>query len=138
MTVSVAEDWIAIRELTARYNRALDDSRADDWVDTFLESGGLYVAGTDDRWVGKTALMTFVSSKPWGSMHLTVDPEIQVDGDIARQVCSLIMVRRSPNRTAPVLMTTGRYDDVLSRTLQGWRFDKRVVFLDASITSPGN
>lgn len=135
MMASSVEDWIAIRELTARYNRALDDGRADDWVDTFLDSGGLYVAGTDDCWVGKRELVTFATSKPWGSMHLTVDAEINVDGDVAGQVCSLVMVRRSPDRTAPMLMTTGRYDDVLRRTPEGWRFDRRVVSLDASITS---
>lgn len=137
MTGSRTEDWIAVRELTARYNRALDDGRPEDWADTFLESGGLYLAATDRGWVGRSELMAFASSKPWGSMHVTSDADVDIDGDTAQQVCSLVMFRRSPERTAPTLIATGRYNDLLRRTPQGWRFESRVVWLDADISTPG-
>jgi 3-phenylpropionate/cinnamic acid dioxygenase small subunit len=42
-----AADHIAIRELTARYNRAVDDCRYDEWADCFTEDGIFEVVGVD-------------------------------------------------------------------------------------------
>lgn len=126
-------DWQAVRELTATYNRCFDNADATEWAGTFLQSGRLEVAGEGVTYTGHTELAQFCRSRGWGILHMTLDPEVTVDGDRAEQRCNLLMFRRYPTREQPTLMATGRYTDNLVRTPDGWRFGLRVVQLDTRL-----
>ncbi|MGW0042291.1 nuclear transport factor 2 family protein [Rhodococcus sp. NPDC003348] len=128
-------DWQAIRELTATYNRCFDKSDAAGWAGTFLASGRLEVAGEGVTYTGHDELGGFCRSRGWGILHMTLDPEVTVDGDRAEQRCNLVMFRRYEDQARPTLMATGRYTDSLVRTPDGWRFDLRVVELDTRLGS---
>lgn len=132
-------DWLAIRELTAVYNRCFDEADADGWARTFTETGRLEVAGADAPLTGPEQLSEFCRDRGWGYLHTTSDPRIAVEGDSARQECNLIMLRRFEDRSRPVLLATGRYTDTLLRTPMGWRFAERRIELDSRLdgTRPG-
>ncbi|MGW5106160.1 nuclear transport factor 2 family protein [Nocardia sp. NPDC004123] len=132
-TDSEFADWQAIRELTATYNRCFDRSDAEAWAATFVETGRLEVAGQEVAYTGHQALGEFCRSRGWGILHMTLDPEVTIDGDRAEQRCNLLMFRRYENKQPPTLMATGRYADSLVRTPHGWRFDSRVVQLDTRL-----
>jgi hypothetical protein len=126
-------DWQAIRELTATYNRCFDKSDAAGWAGTFLESGRLEVIGQGVTYTGRDQLSEFCRSRGWGILHMTLDPEVTVDGDRADQRCNLLMFRRYESQERPTLLATGRYSDRLVRTSDGWRFAVRQVQLDARL-----
>ncbi|KOS55413.1 nuclear transport factor 2 family protein [Rhodococcus rhodochrous] len=123
-------DWQEIRTLTATYNRCFDRSDAPGWASTFIPSGRLEVAGEGVAYAGHDELRNFCSSRGWGILHMTLDPEVTVDGDRGEQRCNLVMFQRYENRERPTLLATGRYTDTLIRTPHGWRFECRVVELD--------
>jgi ketosteroid isomerase-like protein len=122
-------DYIAIRELTARYNRAFDDGRIDEVVKTFRDDG---VFETQDfgSHEGHDAIRTQFEALGYGWVHTTVDPIITFDGDTAIQECVLLLGKREQDRSAYRWVTTGRYRDTLTRTREGWRFLHRYSSLD--------
>lgn len=126
-------DWQAIRELTATYNRCFDNSDGVGWAETFLTSGRLEVLGEGVAYRGHAELADFCRSRGWGILHMTLDPELTVEGDRAEQRCSLLMFRRYEGRERPTLLATGRYSDTLVRTSEGWRFALRAVQLDTRL-----
>jgi hypothetical protein len=128
-------DWQAIRELTATYNRCFDESDVEGWAATFVESGRLEVAGEGVTYTGREALGDFCRSTGWGILHMTLDPEVKVDGDRAEQRCNLLMLRRYESQEPPSVIATGRYTDSLVRTSEGWRFELRVVELDTRLSA---
>ena len=122
-------DWIAIRELTARVGRAFDDGRAVDWAGCFTDDAVFEVVGRL-RLEGASALREFAAAAPYGSVHITTDHVIEIDGDRALQTCTLISARRSEDRGPVAFGGTGRYTDELVRTPAGWRFAHRSCTLD--------
>lgn len=123
-------DRIEIRELTARYNHAADAGDAEGFAATFTADGSLVMAG-EMICSGEAELLAF-ASKPRGTVHATTDPVLTVAGDAATQVCTLLLYRRARDGTSVQLQNTGRYEDELVRTEDGWRFHRRSVLLDAS------
>ena len=119
-------DRIAIRELTASYNRLFDAGDADRWVETFVPHGEL-VAG-DDTYAGHEELAGFCAERGGQFHHLTTDPEIDAMGDRAAQRCSLLLYSTVDDDVA--LVGIGRYLDELVRTPTGWRFLRRTVHLN--------
>ena len=122
-------DKVAIRELTATYNRGVDEGRVDDVLACFTTGGAVEIPGTG---VLNREAMVRLFEAVAGSVHLTTDAIIEVHGDCARQHCSLLVVGGSSGAERKIL-TTGRYDDELARTADGWRFARRLVVLDQSI-----
>lgn len=129
MDVQQLADWIAIRELTARVGRAFDDRRPDEWAGCFTEDAVFEVVGRL-RLEGAQALREFAAAAPYGSVHTTTDPVIEVDGDRAVQTCTLISARRTEDHQPVVFGGTGRYTDELVRTAAGWRFARRSCVVD--------
>jgi uncharacterized protein (TIGR02246 family) len=124
-------DHLAIRELTARYNRAFDDVDAEAWADTFtpdgvMEYGGPPISGRDD-------LVAMSRATGYGYVHVTTDPVIVVDGDRATQSCTLVVATRSKERGPVGVAMTGRYEDELVRTPDGWRLARRRAILDGEM-----
>jgi hypothetical protein len=133
--VSVGQlgDRLAIRELTARYNRAVDDGDGEAFASTFTSDGRLEV-GTEMVCIGFVELAAF-GGKPRGTVHVTSDAIVELDGEDATQRCTLVLFRRSRDGHSVSVENTGRYDDRLVRTGDGWRFRSRTVTLDVVATS---
>ena len=130
-TAQRVEDQLAIRELTARYNYAIDEGRVDDWVATFVPDG-TFESTALGTFTGAEALRGFAEgySAAFTGRHCTTDFVVEVDGDDARQRCYLILVN---NAATPVVGVTAVYEDELRRTPHGWRFVHRKVVPDTAI-----
>jgi uncharacterized protein (TIGR02246 family) len=124
-------DHLAIRELTARYNRAFDDVDSEAWADTFTADGVMDYGGSAPI-AGRNALVKMSQATGYGFVHITTDPIIEVDGDRATQRCTVIIANRSKARDRVAIAMTGRYEDELVRTPDGWRFKRRTAVLDVN------
>jgi 3-phenylpropionate/cinnamic acid dioxygenase small subunit len=122
-------DRVAIRELTARYNDAIDDGRLDDYLACFTPDGVFEVDGLG-RGQGPDQIRPMVEPITPVAIHLTLDAVVEVDGDTATQRCRFLLGRRSPDRTDFTIVTSGRYRDRLVRTPAGWRFSERHATFD--------
>jgi hypothetical protein len=130
-TAQRIEDQFAIRELVARYNYAIDEGRAEEWVATFVPDGTFESTALGTH-TGAEALLAFAKGyiEAFPGRHCTSDFVIDVDGDDARSRCYLIAVN---NAAAPIIAATAVYEDVLRRTPEGWRFVHRKVAPDTAI-----
>jgi uncharacterized protein (TIGR02246 family) len=123
-------DRTEIRELTARYGRFFDDGDTESFAATFTEDGSMEVNGSRVA-LGRKELADMCANTPWGVMHVTVDPTIEVDGDKAVQEVTILVVQRAKSMKEPSrVVGSGRYTDELVRTSDGWRFARRTVVLD--------
>jgi ketosteroid isomerase-like protein len=124
-------DKLAIRELVARYCRAVDDADADAFAGSFAGDG---VFETPLGVVtGHDALLAHGHKMTFGNVHVTTDPIIEIDGDRATHTCTLLLGRRAQDQSANEIVATGRYFDELVRTPGGWRFKSRRAVLDLSL-----
>lgn len=114
-------DIIAIEQLAARYNYAIDGRDADAWAGTFVEDGVFAAAGAVR---GSEALRAFVRSRTGVSRHYISNPAIEVHGDTATMRVYLELVRGRE------IALTGHYDDTLRRVDGEWRFVSRHVTVD--------
>jgi hypothetical protein len=125
------EDQLAIRELVARYNYAIDEERPEEWVATFVPDGTFEstALGTHS---GADALLAFAKGyiAAFEGRHVTSDFVVTVNGDDATARCYLIAV--NAKTAPPSILTTAVYDDVLRRTPDGWRFVHRKVTPDTA------
>ncbi|MEX2373109.1 MAG: nuclear transport factor 2 family protein [Dehalococcoidia bacterium] len=120
------DDRIAIQDLLARYNHAIDGGDAVAWAATFtsdgtFESGGRTHEGTE----ALTAFAGQFAERMAGSRHWNNNLVIEGDGDAATMHCYLILVRNKE------VVTTARYEDTLRRVDGAWRFASRRVVPDA-------
>lgn len=124
------EDQLAIRELVARYNYAIDEERPDEWVGTFVADGTFESTALGTH-RGSEALLEFAKGyiAAFEGRHVTSDFVVTVDGDDATARCYLIAV--NAKTSPPSILTTAVYDDVLRRTSDGWRFVHRTVTPDS-------
>ncbi|MDQ0382748.1 nuclear transport factor 2 family protein [Amycolatopsis thermophila] len=118
-----------IRELSARYNRAADNQRLEDFLGTFTPEGVFEVAD-GPKAEGTEAIRKLMGKAVYGSVHMTLDSVIEVDGDTATQTATLLMGHRRDDRASSTVVTTGLYQDKLVRTPDGWRFTHRLVSTD--------
>jgi hypothetical protein len=125
------EDQLAIRELVARYNYAIDEGRPEEWVNTFVPDG-TFESSALGKHTGPEALLAFAKGyiAAVEGRHCTSDFVVEIDGDDARSRCYLIAVN---NAAAPIISATAVYEDVLRRTPDGWRFVHRKVKPDTAI-----
>lgn len=115
---------IQISELAARYNAAADDGPIDQYLETFVPDGALEVVGLF-TWTGYEDLAAVLADGPGRTLHVTSNEVIAIDGDSATMSSVLQLFRRSTDRLVNDLVTTGRYDDQLRLTGEGWRFVRR-------------
>jgi ketosteroid isomerase-like protein len=139
-------DKLEIRELVERSVRAVDDGDAAALADLFEDHGVLQLAGT--VFAGRVALLAMFGGggdRPrWtepgglllqpGSMHLTTNPVIDVDGDLATAETDMVtFVRGDDGRSRITLLA--RYRDRLRRGADGrWRLSSRT---GVSLGKPG-
>ena len=119
-------DQTAIGELTARYNRAFDEGRPEEWAGTFTPDGALAVV--DGPVVeGREALEAVVRTAEVRLVHVTTNAIITIDGDTARQELQLLFFAIDGDASSIALQSSGRYADDLVRTADGWRFKRRTA-----------
>jgi ketosteroid isomerase-like protein len=136
-TVARWVDKLEIRELIERSVRAVDDHDAVALADLFEDDGVLQLAGT--VFAGRDALRSMFRDRPparaWtepgglllqpGSMHLTGNPLVSVDGDDATAETDMVTLVRGTDGRAKVTLIA-RYRDRLHRGHDGrWRLSSR-------------
>ncbi len=141
--------WInklEIREIIERSVRHIDDQDSAAFAELFEEDGVLQLAGT--VFAGRDALRTMFGGvtpaakwtepgellKQPGITHLTTNPIIDVDGDVATAETDMITFRRGQGGRAKVTLLA-RYRDRLRRTNEGrWLISSRT---GVSVAVPG-
>ena len=125
-----AEEIIEINHLTNRYNQAADSGNGEAFAETFTEDGILEMPGSDpidDRYA-LTVTGNNITKLIEGVRHWTNNQVVEINGDSATASCYLLLMSAG---SPPNMMTTGRYSDELTKTVEGWRFTKRNVSLDS-------
>jgi hypothetical protein len=136
-----ALDYEEIRQLLARYDRAVDFGDAEGFAACFTPDGYLEVAGLpveaqheSDRVVGREALRKWVTALYAGLQghvrHCQNMPIIEGDGQTATMF-SYLFEYRVGNTPPNVGMTlTGVYYDKLAKVDGRWLFTERICRLD--------
>jgi 3-phenylpropionate/cinnamic acid dioxygenase small subunit len=128
------EDIHAIWQLFMDYKRHLDQRDFFAYSQLFAEDG---------EWLGnlgqargpaeiEALLERTLETYPDDSTrtyHLVANPTIEVDGDRATAESTWCFVTRG-EQDKPVLSLVGHYEDVLVRAGDGWKFQRRVAYLD--------
>jgi len=133
------QDYIDIQQLYANYAQALDKGEGARFAATFVTDGEF----TGGRPAGQanavrtplkgTEALTKMGSGG-GSRHFTANLVISPTADGASGSCYLLLFNA---RNIPATITeTAIYDDTLTKTPQGWRFKKRIVWRDDDDISP--
>ena len=131
-TLMTVANRLAIGDLTARYNRALETGDLETWVGTFVQEGVLRDAG-GERFSGHRELAGFFRAAPPGRIRVTADAQVDVDGVHARQECRYLTLRPGPNGgAAPQVEAVGRYSDELVYERGRWYFSAREMVADLS------
>lgn len=126
-----AEDQVEIRELYARYNRALDVGEPAEWVRTFTPDGVFHHPACS--YIGPSELARFVIERNTKLKQHPVSRQrhwndaivISGNGDRAAGACDLIVAGTSAATGKPEIVACGRYVDELVHTSTGWRFAVR-------------
>jgi uncharacterized protein (TIGR02246 family) len=127
-------DWVAVNELVARYNRAIDTGDVEGWVGTFAPDG--VFDGVIGRFEGEEALRRLATDywttpayEPWrGCQHWVNNVVVESLGgtpERARLRCDHAMIKAEAGGARVVLLAA--YDDELVRLDGGWRFARRTV-----------
>lgn len=120
------DDRIAIQDLAARYNTAIDAGNADAWAATFTPDGTFESSGRTHQ--GTEALAAFAkgfAERMAGARHWNNNLVIDGDGDQATLGCYLLLWRGGQ------IVSSARYEDTLRRVNGEWRFASRRVVPDA-------
>lgn len=124
---SKIEDIEAIKQLTARYNRAFDEGRAEDWAGCFTPDGFFERSNAGRAYQGRDEIAGLCRSYPTSGRHVTSEHLITVEGDRATQTCYLQYLDRD-NGFAIAMF--GVYEDKLERQNGEWLFKERRLQVD--------
>jgi hypothetical protein len=148
----ITPDWVAkleIRELLERFMRYVDDGDGARLVELFDHEAILQLSGT--VYAGRQELAALFSPsgaadrRPWtepgellkqpGSLHVSSNPLIEVEGDRARAETDFFVIKRDETGHARISLA-GRYRDRLSRNEHGrWVITSRT---GVSVARPGD
>jgi hypothetical protein len=120
------EDKLAINELVAKYNMAMDHVQAADWAGTFTEDGELQIDGKPIA-KGRAALTAMVENAAKGEYrgrHWVCNSIIDGEGDTARLRMYVLSFGIIGGITPRVM---GEYDDTLVRVNGQWKFKTRRI-----------
>jgi uncharacterized protein (TIGR02246 family) len=126
------EDILAIHQLVASYNHAVDAGHGDKFAQTFTADGVLETRGNAIK--GHDALAEFATGVPGGlssPRHVASNLLIEGSGDEASLSAYLHLYILAGDPPSPTIAISGKYDDQLRRTDGGWRFARRVFTADA-------
>ena len=125
------EDHIAIQQLYARYNHAIDSGNGTAWAATFtpdgtFSSGNGDFAGTEALSQFATAFAQRLKARHWTN-NLVVEPS---EGG-ATGSCYLMLLRLGNAEKPTSMATTAIYHDTLTKSDGEWKFASRKVVGDA-------
>jgi hypothetical protein len=124
------EDTLAIQQLYARYNHAIDSGDGAGWAACFT-GDGTFTSATG-TFTGAEQLAAFGNAFPsrLKARHWTNNLVVEPDGDGAKGTCYLMLLRLTDGAPASIL-TTGIYHDRLVCDGGAWKFASRDVAGDA-------
>lgn len=126
------EDRLAIEELLARYNHAIDSRDGDAWLACFTNDA-IYEFPPDRYVEGIDALREAAAQRAAGAgpdtRHWLNNVVIEGDGDAAHVRCYLALVRPED---PPRVNHTGIYDFELRREDDRWKFTRRTMIRDGA------
>ena len=127
-----SEDQLAIQQLYARYNHAIDSGQGEAWASTFTADG--VFSSANGTFSGSDQLPGFASgfAKQLKARHWTNNLVVDATEGGAKGTCYLILLRLTPGERPPAgIIATAIYNDELTRVGDEWRFAKRTVTADA-------
>jgi ketosteroid isomerase-like protein len=128
-TLMTVANRLAIGDLTARYNRALEADDLEAWIGTFAQDGVLHGTG-GQSFSGHCELATFFRDAAPDRIRVTTDAQVDVDGVHARQECRYLTLGPGSDGAGPVVEAVGRYRDVLIYERGRWYFLTREMVAD--------
>jgi uncharacterized protein (TIGR02246 family) len=135
MTIST-EDHLAILQLVARYNHAIDGGDGEAFADAFTEDGVLDAGAFVLE--GRDALRAFANSFPTtmrAPRHIATNPVIDGAGDRAELRAYVQLYALDGEPPAQQVRASGTYRDELVKKDGRWRFVRRSFVNDAVPTS---
>lgn len=130
MTLST-EDTLAIQQLYARYNHAIDLGDASGWAGCFTADGTFTSASGNFAGHGQLAAFAEGFSRRIRARHWTNNLVLEPAEDGAAGKCYLMLLRLGDADTSTSILTTAIYEDALVRQDDGWKFKSRNVKGDA-------
>lgn len=133
MTYNLQElsDIAEIRQLNARYNRIADLGEGEAYAAHFTEDAEFEIIG-NRIYRGREEIASAAASTQV-TVHVTAEPEIELNGDTATQRLRMLSVVRAPDGSRNEFVASGWYIDKLKRTKDGWLFHRRQAKLDLAI-----
>ena len=126
------EDHMAIQDLAARYNHAIDSGDADAFTKAFVESGVLDAGALQLE--GRAALGQFAAAFPSSvrsPRHVATNLVIDGDGTEATLQAYVQMYVLSGEPPQQVVAASGKYSDLLTKADGTWRFIRRTFTADS-------
>jgi ketosteroid isomerase-like protein len=124
-------DIAEIRQLNASYNRAADRGDGITYASHFTEDAEFEIVG-NRIYCGRTEIAQAASATTV-TVHVTTEPEIDLDGDFATQRVRMLAVVFDPSSRRNEFVSSGWYEDLLHRTDAGWKYKFRRARLDLDI-----
>ena len=123
------EDQLAIQQLYARYNHAIDFGDGDGWAACFTPDG-VFNGGQGGPQTGTEALKAFANgmASRIKARHWNTNLVIDGSGDSAKGKVYLMLMNLADGKATPLV--TAVYHDELTKTADGWRFSSRAVKAD--------
>jgi ketosteroid isomerase-like protein len=121
------DDIEAIRQLTARYNRASDEGQVEDWLACYTPDATFTRSNAGKTFSGREELRSVLLDTTVAARHVTTDFVIDVHGDAATQTCYLLFLDRRKNFTVSMF---GTYHDTLVKLDGSWYFRSRLLVVD--------
>ena len=130
MAALSVEDHLAIQQLYAQYNHAIDSGQGETWASCFTPEGTF--SSASGNFAGREQLAGFATAfaQRMKARHWTNNLVVTSSEDGAHGTCYLMLLRLNPEGPASIL-TTAIYRDTLAKTDEGWRFSSRSVAGDA-------
>lgn len=126
-------DYLEIRDLSARYNRLADLGDGESYSKLFTQDAEFEIVG-NRVYRGRKEIASAASATKV-TVHITMDPVIELDEDEATQRSRLITCYRALDISRNEFVATGWYIDQLKRTSEGWRFFRRRCELDLDVSN---
>lgn len=121
-------DYVAIRQLNAKYNRYADLADGSAYANLYTEDAEFHIVG-EGLFSGREQIAARCNATTT-AVHVTTEPEIDITGDIAQQRVRMLIVLRDKAAGINEFVVSGLYIDELKRTEDGWRYHRRRVELD--------
>jgi len=131
--ISILEEKEAIRDLMSAYCFHVDNGEFDKFADLFT-GDGVFEAGPLGKLRGRSAIREFIAAQvprlgegP-ARKHCTVNHMIRVNGSEAMADSYIVVLREADQGIIASL--AGRYEDVLVKEGEEWRFKVRKIHFD--------